>query len=96
MVIVGYQVVKSDETKIDVIEDKEEGVDVSPINNEAGGLFQDMESTVPGTNVTLGVPNGTHPFKSYTDQIVLGRHEEDLGKLYMRDDCNAIGTNSYG
>ena len=91
------QVVKGDGTAIDVITDTDsykKGGDVCVSNDLASGLFSDIEFSISGTNLTLGLPSGSLPYKSHCDTLVYGCDKEDLGKLFKMDDNTAMGSNS--
>ena len=89
------EVVSSDATEAEIKAAKiDKKGDVAPTNCLFGGLFEKVDLSIQQKNVCDEIPTYVYPYKYMIDTLVNTSQEEDIGKLFIKDKCNAIKASS--
>ena len=69
--------------------------DVIPTNCLFGGLFQKVDLTIQQKNISNDVQTYTYPYKYLIDTLISTTQDIDRGKLFVKDECEAIDVPSF-
>jgi len=69
--------------------------DVIPSNCLLGGLFQKVDLTIQQKNISNDVQTYTYPYKYMVDTLLNSTQENDMGKLFIKDDCTTMNGTSF-
>lgn len=62
------------------------------VNNFIDSIFDKVEFSIQGQNLTNDIPNHMYPFKSYIDTLLSETKEENMARLFVKDAPKSINA----